>query len=96
MRLRNEMSATTRLSLALFLLTAVSFGGTLVEASTLKVPSKYATIQEAIDAASAGDSIKIDAAPRGRLLKISLSIRSCGFVGSRRPALLRLMVVSRR
>ncbi len=59
MRLQNDVSVTTRLSLALFLLTLVSFVDSQAIAATLKVPSKYDTIQEAIDAASAGDTIKI-------------------------------------
>ena len=41
------------------MLTLVCLEGTLVEASTIKVPSDYGTIQAAIDAATAGDTIKI-------------------------------------
>ena len=59
MKLRNMKPSLCRLPLVVFLLTVVSFGEALVEAATLKVPSKYATIQEAIDAASTGDTIKI-------------------------------------
>ena len=59
MKLRYSPSAIGSFSLSVLLLTLVSWGGTLAEAKTLKVPSKFATIQEAIDAASAGDSIRI-------------------------------------
>ena len=59
MRFRNEVSVAARLSLVLFLLTLLSFADSQAIAATLKVPSKFATIQEAIDAASAGDTIKI-------------------------------------
>ncbi len=59
MRLRNVKPGFGTLPLVVFLLTVVSFGEALVEAATLKVPGSYATIQAAIDAASAGDTIKI-------------------------------------
>ena len=59
MKTRNRTTVLRAFSMAVFLLALVGFGGTLAEAKTLKVPSKYATIQEAIDAASAGDTIKI-------------------------------------
>ena len=59
MKPRNTPFGVNSLSRGMLLLTLVCFGGTLAEAKTLKVPSKFATIQEAIDAASAGDSIKI-------------------------------------
>ena len=59
MKLRNVKPGLGVLPLVVFLLTVVSFGEALVEAATLKVPGSYATIQAAIDAASAGDTIKI-------------------------------------
>ncbi len=59
MKLRNMKPGLCAFPLVVFLLTVVSFGETLVEAATLKVPGSYATIQGAIDAASAGDTIKI-------------------------------------
>ena len=59
MKLPYSQSAMGSFSLVVLLLTLVGLGGTLAEAKTLKVPSKFATIQEAIDAASSGDSIRI-------------------------------------
>ncbi len=59
MKQRHTLPAFGAFTLAIFLLTFVSFGVTLAEAKTLKVPGIYASIQEAIDAASAGDTIKI-------------------------------------
>ena len=59
MKLHNMTSTVGSFSLALLLLTLVGLSGAQVDASTIKVPSDYGTIQEAIDAASPGDSIKI-------------------------------------
>ena len=59
MKPRNIASTTGSLTRVILLLTLVSLGGTLAEAKTLKVPRKFTTIQEAIDAASSGDTIKI-------------------------------------
>ena len=78
MRLRNDVSVNSRLSLVLFLLTLVSFGGTLAEASTLKVPGDYGTIQEAIDAASAGDTIKISSGTFTENIVVDRSLRIRG------------------
>ena len=66
MRLRNDRSVATRLFGALFLLTLVNFSDSQAIAATLKVPGSFATIQEAIDAASAGDTIKIS---KGRYIE---------------------------
>ena len=59
MKPRNTPLGVCFLLRVMLLLTLFCLGETLAEAKTLKVPSKFATIQEAIDAASAGDSIKI-------------------------------------
>ena len=59
MKLQNVKPGLGALPLVVFLLTVVSFGESFVEAATLKVPGSYATIQGAINAASAGDTIKI-------------------------------------
>ncbi len=59
MELRNGKAMLGVWTIAVLLLTLVSVGETCSYAATLKVPGSYATIQEAIDAASAGDTIKI-------------------------------------
>ena len=59
MKLQQAKPIWGRLSLAVLALAVVALEGQQAVAATLKVPNSYATIQEAIDAASAGDTIKI-------------------------------------
>ena len=88
MKLRNGRPVMGVWMIAVFLLTLVSVGEKCSYAATLKVPDSYATIQEAIDAASAGDTIKISKGKYTENIVVdkSLTIRGKKFKTSIRAA----------